>query len=78
MTDLEGKVAVVTGGTRGIGWCIAEALLGENASVFICGRDEDFANPIEPSATGGAKIARAIARLVAGQSPSSQVFAHSG
>jgi hypothetical protein len=30
---------------------------------LICGSDADFANPIEPSAEGGAKIARAILRF---------------
>jgi hypothetical protein len=29
---------------------------------LICDRVEDYANPIEPSAKGGAKIAAAIAR----------------
>ena len=32
---------------------------------LICDEDADFANPIEPSAQGGDKIAVAIARLVA-------------
>lgn len=32
---------------------------------LICGEDSDYANPIEPSARGGAKIADAIARVVA-------------
>lgn len=32
---------------------------------LICDEDADYANPIEPSSHGGAKIARAIARLVA-------------
>ena len=38
-SELKDKVAVVTGGTRGIGFCIAAALLSEGAKVFICGRD---------------------------------------
>ncbi|HEX8436981.1 SGNH/GDSL hydrolase family protein [Archangium sp.] len=32
---------------------------------LICDREEDYANPIEPSVRGGKKIAAAIARLVA-------------
>lgn len=35
---LAGKAIAVTGGTRGIGYAIAEACAGEGASVAICGR----------------------------------------
>ena len=34
------RVAIVTGGTKGIGFAIAEALLKNAAKVFICGRDK--------------------------------------
>lgn len=40
MTRLDGKVAVVTGGTRGIGAVIAARMLAAGASVVICGRTE--------------------------------------
>ncbi|TFI57390.1 SGNH/GDSL hydrolase family protein [Sphingomonas parva] len=36
---------------------------------LICDRDEDYANPIEPSAVGGEKIAAAIGRFAAGTLP---------
>jgi NAD(P)-dependent dehydrogenase (short-subunit alcohol dehydrogenase family) len=37
---LEGQAAMVTGGTRGIGRAIAQALLEEGAHVAICGRSQ--------------------------------------
>jgi 3-oxoacyl-[acyl-carrier protein] reductase len=37
--NLKDKTAVVTGGSKGIGYAIAEALVKAVANVFICGRD---------------------------------------
>jgi hypothetical protein len=45
---------------------------------LVCSDPSDYANPIEPSGSGGAKIARAIAAMLGStneQAPSSRVFA---
>lgn len=39
--DLTGRVALVTGGSRGLGFLMAEELLAQGCLVAICGRDRE-------------------------------------
>ncbi|HVO59906.1 MAG TPA: SDR family NAD(P)-dependent oxidoreductase, partial [Terriglobales bacterium] len=51
---LAGKRAVVTGGSRGIGWAIARALVREGCGVMITGRDEKTLNDAQKTLVAGA------------------------
>ncbi|HEY7543850.1 MAG TPA: SDR family oxidoreductase [Blastocatellia bacterium] len=53
MWSIEGRKAIVTGGTRGIGFAIARALTGLGASVMICSRRvEDVESAVEALSEG--------------------------
>jgi 3-oxoacyl-[acyl-carrier protein] reductase len=55
-----GKIALVTGGVRGIGVAVARMLLAEGANVFLCGRDP-------------AAVKQAVTRLATGAADGAQV-----
>jgi NAD(P)-dependent dehydrogenase (short-subunit alcohol dehydrogenase family) len=59
--DLQDKVAIVTGGTSGIGLATARAFLAEGAMVAICGRDEARLAAAKASLLADANADRLIA-----------------
>ena len=50
MRKLEGKTAVVTGGTTGIGFETAKRFLEEGARVIVTGQDEGRLSEAAPGA----------------------------
>jgi NAD(P)-dependent dehydrogenase (short-subunit alcohol dehydrogenase family) len=58
---LEGKRALVTGGTTGLGLAIAERFLAEGAQVVITGRDHELGGGAERTLGSGARFIAADA-----------------
>ena len=67
---LEGKVALVTGGSKGVGRGISDALVAEGCHVSICSRNEDevrrAAGELEEAGAEGARALAVVADLTEG------------
>jgi 3-oxoacyl-[acyl-carrier protein] reductase len=63
---LQGRVAAVTGGSRGVGYAVAQALLAEGCRLAICARDKARLDA----------AARSLSETLKTQRPSDAVLAH--
>ena len=70
---LEGKVALVTGGSRGIGLEIAKKLLEEKATVVICGRKKENLDAAA-AALGNSSGLRTVAAHIAKEEDVARLF----
>ena len=59
--DLSGRVAIVTGGSRGLGKEMAEGLAEAGASLMLCARREEWLTPAVAELRGrGFKVESAV------------------
>ena len=56
MNRLEGKVAVVTGATSGIGEATVDAFCSEGAKVVFCGRNQELGKQVEDRQPNGSAV----------------------
>jgi uncharacterized oxidoreductase len=63
MKNLQGKRVLVTGGSNGIGFAIAEAMLAKGARIVITGRRPDvLGNAAKSLRAGGGQIDFGVGR----------------
>jgi len=71
MFDLGGKVALVSGASRGLGWAMAQSLASAGAHVILNARDESaLKQRVKELAAKGAPASRARTRNTAGSTSS--------
>ncbi len=57
--SLDGEIAIVTGGARGIGRAVVEVFVASGAVVFFCDLDPDLGREVEQASEGSARFVRA-------------------
>ncbi|MBV9266916.1 MAG: SDR family NAD(P)-dependent oxidoreductase, partial [Acidobacteriaceae bacterium] len=70
--SLDGKKAIVTGGSKGIGLEVARSLVSHGAQVLICGREEAALERARASLNGSAN-GKSVVSIAADVSDSQQV-----